>query len=377
MLKKIIIIFGIVLISGLSAVFAEHWVFPQLAATRFFQEHDFLKETAENITMINKTEQVFVKEESSIVKLAGPSVSSVVKVVSFPNSQTRPDQKISHKNGTGLIVTSDGLVMTHSSAINASGSTYKVLTYDGGSYDAELKSIDSWSGLVFLKISASNLAAVSFGSSNDTKAGEKVLTIGRSFSQSGLSYASGVISDVDPTFNLAGKTLSSSEKLEGVFRTDMILDGNFLGGPLVDYSGQVIGVNGSLEFDGKVLFFQIPSEKVKLAVGRFIAGETEKNSVLGIYYVPLTQEYALAHNIPRQKGALVFSPSGQSGLAIISGSAAEKAGLHLGDIITHVGTEEVSLEKSFSDLIYKYKKGEEMELTLFRGEEELKIKVRL
>jgi serine protease Do len=78
-----------------------------------------------------------------------------------------------------------------------------------------------------------------------------------------------------------------------------------------------------------------------------------------------------------EKGALIFSASGQQGLAIIANSSAAKAGLKINDIITSVSGQEISANNTLPDILYKYKKGDAVELTVLRDGQEMKIKVEL
>ena len=383
MFKKIIFILIIILISGLSGIISDRYLFPYLATTKLFSKYDFLKKSTENVTMISKTEQVYVKEESSLNKIANQVSSSVVNVVSYPSPEIKVSSKNtsrsanSVKNGTGLVITSDGLIMTYANTVNLENCKYKIIMSDETLYDAEIWGIDSWSNLVFLKVNASNLPAISFGNSDDVKSGEKVVAIGNSQENYQNSYASGQISNFNPVYNLSGKALSFSDKLEGIFEVNVDFGKKYVGGPLVDYSSQVVAVMGSVEKDGAVDFFGIPSNKIKLAMDRAIKKELEKNYQLGIYYISVTKTYALANGLSLNSGALIYSPSGQQGLAIISGSQASKSDLKIGDIITQVNGEKIEENKSFSDLLYKYKKGEEIELTVMRNNQEMKIKVQL
>jgi len=86
----------------------------------------------ENTTVINRTEQVYVKEDSTVAKLMSPVVSSVVNIVSYPNPDLKnsssknilvQNQNLTVKNGTGIIATSDGIIMTYATAINFSDQT--------------------------------------------------------------------------------------------------------------------------------------------------------------------------------------------------------------------------------------------------------------
>lgn len=383
MFKKIILIVAVIFISGLSGIVFDRYFFPYLATTKLFSKYDFLKKTVESVTVINKTEQVYIKEESSLDKVANQVSSSVVNIISYPNPEIKTTSKsvsanaISIKNGAGVIITSDGLIMTYLSAINAENSKYKIMVSDGTVYDADLAGNDTWSNLAFLKINASNLPAVSFGNSDDVKSGEKVIAIGNNQGGYQNSYASGQIADFNPIYNLSGKTLSVSDKLEGVFEANIDFGKKYVGGPLVDYAGQVIAILGSVEKEGKTDFFGIPSNKIKSVIDRAIKKELDKDYQLGVYYVPITKTYSLANNLSFDSGALIYSPSGQQGLAIISGSSASRSDLKINDVITQVNGEKIGENKSFPDLLYKYKKGEQIELTVIRDKKEIKVSVQL
>jgi S1-C subfamily serine protease len=380
--KKIFLIIVVVFLGGLGGIIADRYIFPYLSSTDYFMKHDWLKKAAEDITVINKTEQVFVKEETSITKISNQISASVVGIISYPqtdakNSARKNTTSVGPTYGTGLIVTSDGLIMTYEDAINLNNSRYKVVAYDGSSYDAEISGADAYSNLVFLKISAGNLSAVSLGNSDDIKPGEKIIAIGINPGDFSHVYSAGLISNFSPTYNLAGKSISSSDKLEGVFEADLNSEKNYIGGPIVDYTGQVIGVVGTNEADNTQKFFQIPSNKITKVIDRAIKKELDSDPALGIYFIPLTKSYSLVNNLNIDHGALIYSPSGQPGLAIISGSAGQKAGLQINDIITKINDQEININHTLPDLLYQYKKGDLIELVVLRSGQEIKIPVQL
>ena len=380
--KKLTIVVAILIIGGFGGIIADRYLFPYLSTTDFFKKHDFLKRASDDVTVINKTEQVFVKEDTSIATVSNQAASSVVSIISYPINDTKTVvKKVSIgptvKYGTGLIVTSDGLIITYTDAIIAGNSQYKVVTGDGNSYDATISATDAYSNLVFLKISASNLAVASFGNSGDIKSGEKIIAIGNGAAGSQLEYASGLISDFASGYNLAGQAVSSSEKLEGVFESDMVLDSDYIGGPIVDYAGQVVGIVGDNQTAGGQKFFAIPSNKVGTVIDRAIKQDTANDPVLGVSYVPLDKNYALANNITSDHGALIFSASGQIGLAVMAGSSAQKAGLQLNDIITRINGQDINATSTLPDLLYQFKKGDQIELTVQRNGQEMKVSVQL
>ena len=251
------------------------------------------------------------------------------------------------------------------------------MTYDGNMYDAELAGIDSYSGLAFLKAQAGNLSVGSFGNSDDIKPGEKVIAIANSLSSYGNRYAAGLISSFDPALNLAGTALSSSEKLEGVYEADFGYREYFIGGPVVDYNGQIVGIAGNIQTTGLNSFFVIPANKVKMVIDRAIKKELDKNPLLGIYYMPISKTYAVEKKLTVENGALIYSASGQQGLAVINDSPAQKAGLKIGDIIVAVGAQKIDEKHSLSDVLYAYRKGDMLELIILRDGQEKKISLEI
>lgn len=377
--KKFLILLFVMLFGGIGGIIINRFIFPRLAAQKFFSHYEFLKKSAENTTLINKTEQVFIKEDTSVSKIAGQTTSSVVGIISFSNQTEKTissKQKLVQnepKIGTGVIATSDGMILTYASAINLENSKYKVLISDGNLYDANLVGVDSFSNLAFLKISASNLSAVSFANSDEENAGEKVLAIGYGSENYPFAYNSGLIGSIENNFSVSGKNLASSESLQGVFKMDFNPEQSFIGGPVANYAGQVIGIIGANKIESENNFFILPSNKAKKIIEKAIRGELSNNPVLGIYFVPLSRDYAIQNGLNNQKGALIFSVSGQRGLAIMANSSADKAGLQLGDIITKINNDEIDETHSLPDLLYQYKKGDKINLTIIRaGQESVK-----
>lgn len=373
--KKTAFILAIILLGGLGGVLADRYLFPYLASTSFFSKYSFFQNSAEDTTVINRIEQVYVKEETATDKITSQTAAVVVNIVSTSNNPSK--NPIASMNGAGTIVTSDGLIMTYVSAIIPANAKYKAILNNGQIYDAELQGVDSYSNLAFLKIDASNLPVIALGNSEDNHAGDKIIAIGNNAGDYNLRYAGGFLSSFNPAYNLAGKTVSSSEKLEGVFETDLVTAENYAGGPAVDYTGHVAGIIGSLQKDNKFEFFVLPANKVKNVINRAIEKNLGADPVLGVYFLPITKTVALNHGLSVEKGALIFSPSGQQGLAIIAGSPAQKAGLMINNIILSINGQEINAQNSLPDMLYQFRKGDTVELNILRAGQETKIPVQL
>lgn len=378
LIKIITKILAIFMIAFFATIITEHYIFPRISATKVFSKFKFLQKAAENVTIINKTEQITVKEDDSVSTVASKALPAVVNVISIAqNPQISGATLPNSKNGTGILATSDGFIITYRLSILEKDAKYKVIIYDKSIKDAELVGIDEFSNLAFLKIDGSNLPSISFADSSDFKAGKKLIAIGNSGGDYQNRFSAGLLSNINQTFNIAGKTISSSEKLEGVFETDFDSQKEYLGGPVIDYNGEFGGIIGETTIDNQEKFFEIPASLVKKSLELAIKNELGTRPIFGAYYIPITKKYSIVNNLERDRGALVFSPSGKQGLAIISGTPAEKSGLQINDILIAVNGQEVNLDNPLSNLLSQYKSGEKIELLVVRNGKEIKIEVAL
>ena len=377
--KGIIIIFLIFSIGGIGGVYFDQKVLPFIRTNKHLSRINLFNRLSENVTVINKTEQVIIKEDDSINKIASQASNAVVNIVSITNQKETGLKTIQNINqsGTGVIVTSDGLIATYRSSIIEKDATCQVFLSNRNYYSATLLDIDEFSDLAFLKIEAPNLTAISLADSADALPGKKIVAIGNSFGEYQNRYEGGLLSNVAKTFNLSGKTVASSEKLEGVFEDDFKNQTEYIGGPVIGYSGDMIGIIGMQVINGKEKYFQIPSNIVKNSMNLILQNKNFDRPYFGAYYISITKEYAITNNLDHDRGALIYSPSGKQGLAMISGSPAENAGLRINDIIVSVNSQGVNLDNPLSNLIAQYKKGDIIEMTVDRSGEEVKIPVEL
>ncbi|MDD5464586.1 MAG: S1C family serine protease, partial [Candidatus Moranbacteria bacterium] len=148
------VLFLIFSVGGIGGVYFDQQVLPFIRTNKYLSGINFLKHSAENVTVINKTEQVTIKEDDSINEVASQASNAVVNIISL-GSQKDAITKLTtntDQSGTGIVVTSDGLIATYRSAIIEKNAVYKVLLFNGANYDAKLLGIDEFSDLAFLKI---------------------------------------------------------------------------------------------------------------------------------------------------------------------------------------------------------------------------------
>jgi len=368
-------------LSGLSLVIIDRYLLPHLATVKWLGKYKLLKKATEDVVVVNKTEQVTVSEDQTISRYSNNSASSVAEIISYKKDSkgsARLGDSSQVKYGSGLIVTADGLILTHKDAIFSEQADYRIFVAKDKYFDARLVAIDSFTNLVFLKIDGTpDLSAASFIAPEDMKVGVKAVAIGRSSSGFQAVFKSGLVSQYESSFSLAG-AIPLSEKLQGVYIADFDMDEEgderTIGGAVADYNGNVIGILGVRKIADQKQYFIIPVNCVQELIKQYISTGSIKRGALGIYYLSLSAESASLSGGP-DKGALVYSPSGQQGLAVLSESAAEKAGIRVMDVIVSVNGEEVNSENNLAYLVSKYKPGEEINLKIMRDGKEMDIRV--
>lgn len=379
-LLLIVIIAGI---GGISGVMTDRVLLPNIAADSFFSRWEIFRKASENTVIINKTEQVIIREDDSVTTIAASASPSVVNILSVKRvgseigkvGEPSSDQQ-DMLQGSGVLVTNDGLIATFHKAI-LEGASYTVFLYNGASYSAEFSGTDALTGISFLKVSPENLPAISFADPESVHAGEKLILIANTSEEYRNRYSTGLLGNADKTFNIAGGVVASSERWEGVFTVDAATLEPYVGGPAVDYQGKLVGIVGNSLRDGKVESFLLPSVAVKESLERKVRGTLLSRPFLGVSFLSITKAYAVAHGIGRDRGALIFTPSGKQGLAVFSGSPAEKAGLRVGDIVVAVDGKEINLDNPLSVAVGNFEKGNTVVFRILRGEKEQDIGVTL
>ena len=370
------------IVAALSSVVADHYVFPYIATSHWSSKLKILKKGTENVVVVNKTEQVTVSEEKTIADYTSKSVSSVVEIISKKKGTKdiyAGDNK-KGKTGSGIIVTADGLIATFGDAIFDSDSEYKVILSDSDAYEARLVSVDPFSNLAFLKIDGvTNLSTASFIAPEDIKVGSRVIVIGKDGSSTQTVFKASLLSELAKNYSINGP-IASTEKLQGVFFLDENFqaekDDGLIGAAVADYNGDVVGILGARkESDGNSPFFVVPINHLQYLIDQILGNGVIKRAKLGAYYVNLTQETSFLSGNKYDRGALIYSPSLQQGLAVISGSPADKAGIKIMDIVLSAGGEEVNPDQNLAYIISKYKPGDEVKLKIVRDGKETEVRV--
>jgi len=294
---------------------------------------------------------------------------------SIPRYRQHGTEKKEIGGGTGFIISSDGLILTNRHVVSDTEAEYTVLTNDGEKYKARVLARDSVNDIAVLKIEKDNLPKVEFGDSDTLQIGQGVITIGNALGEFRNTVSAGVISGLKRSITASGG--GTTEELSGIIQTDAAINPGNSGGPLVNLAGQVIGVNVAMASGAENIGFAIPINDVKKVVEDVKTYGKIIRPFLGVRYVIINKSIQEKNNLPVDYGALIIHGENIEDLAIVPGSAADKAGLVENDIILEINGEKIDQKNTLNKLILKYKPGDEIELkVLHRGEEKI-VKVKL
>ena len=314
---------------------------------------------------------------ASIAKNVGPSVVSI-NVVS-QSAAAEPDffgfsapPRAQEAAGTGVLLSTDGLILTNRHVIPAGQSDISVTLSDGTEFDDvkvvgrtnENDSLD----IAFLKISDTKghpITPAEIGDSSKVQVGDVVVAIGNALGQFSNTVTSGIISGFGRSVQ-AGGSGGEVENLNDLFQTDAAINQGNSGGPLVNMTGQVIGINTAVAGSGQNIGFAIPINDVNGLIKQVLKSGRFDRSYLGVRYIPLTNSTAKELKISTAQGAYV-APAVEGGPpSIIPDSPADKAGLREKDIITEVDGTKIDSTHSLSSLVGRKSVGEKVSLKVIR-----------
>jgi serine protease Do len=354
------------------------------------QFKDFLQKGFQINSQIPETKEqrIVTSEESVITQVVEKSIPSVV-TVSINKTTTSQDsiqfdpfspnpfrtipgqtQNINQNIGSGFIISKDGLIITNKHVVADTEAGYQVLTNDKKKYDVTNIYRDPLNDLAIIKIAATGLTPLTLGDSSNLKLGQLAIAIGTPLGEFTNTVTSGIVSGIGRGITAGSPYDNATERLDNVIQTDAAINPGNSGGPLINSSGQAIGVNTAVSESGQNLGFAIPINVVKELITNFNqSGGKIERPYLGIRYQMIDKQNAILNKIPQ--GAYVRE--------VIKGSPAEKAGIQMGDVITSIDNQAVTDvdNSSVQKYIGSKKVGDTIKVKLYRDSKFQEVTVTL
>jgi putative serine protease PepD len=291
---------------------------------------------------------------NGVYKSASPGVVEITATTSgssdnapFPFGRGGSGSQSSQAQGSGFVYDSDGHIVTNNHVI-AGASSVSVMFSDGSKYSASVVGTDPSTDLAVLKVNApsSKLHPLALGDSSKLEVGDGVVAIGSPF---GLeeTVTSGIVSALNRDISS-----TNSFTISAVIQTDAAINHGNSGGPLLNMSGQVVGVTTQIESDSggnEGVGFAVPSNTISSVVSKLVQGQKVEHPYLGVF---------------------VQTPANRSGAAIgqvKSGSPAASAGLKAGDVITAFGGETIQSPDDLTAAVAAKAPGDKVSVTYVRN----------
>ena len=305
---------------------------------------------------LEEKEARFGLSPNDILPFRIPGISNLFDIIPFKVPIPYKDRGFSL--GSGFIISEEGYILTNAHVIYNATDIRVVLSEGKREYAAKIIGADRITDTGLIKIEPNHLLPVlSLGNSDALRVGEMVLSIGNPL---GLrhSVTFGIVSAkerVSPVLN---------EELMDFIQTDSAINPGSSGGPLINFYGEVVGINTALVSQAQSIGFAIPINAVKEVMPMLVLGQTERGW-FGARVEPLTGSKAEGLGYSGEGGVLV--------LEVEKGSSAEVAGIQPDDIIVGLDGQPLESFLLFRRKLLSLAPGHRIHLTVFRGGQTIEI----
>jgi serine protease Do len=271
--------------------------------------------------------------------------------------QAEPRSHREQSLGSGVIVSSDGYILTANHVVEGADSVKVALADGEKEFDAKIIGTDPASDIAVLKVEMKkNLPSITLADSDKLEVGDLVLAVGNPFAV-GQTVTMGIVSAVGRGgFGLSG--------YENFIQTDAAINPGNSGGALVDAEGRLVGINTAIltrSGGSQGVGFAVPVNMARQVMNQLVEHGKVTRGFLGVKMQPLTPELAKAFNLPDESSGVLVGE-------VTPNSAAERAGIKDGDVIIEVNGKKVTDTRTLQLLVSQTAPGTKTTVKILRGE---------
>jgi S1-C subfamily serine protease len=280
--------------------------------------------------------------------------------------------------GSGFVIDKEGHILTNYHVI-AEARQVEVTLHNRKKYKATIVGTDKSHDLAIVQIKAPDLQPMTLGDSTNLQVGQKVYAIGNPFGLAG-TLTRGIVSSIRQVQEPDGLVIDEA------IQTDAAINPGNSGGPLLNWHGEVIGINTMIASNGAAqssgIGFAIPINTAKAVVNDLVTLGRVRRPALGVRTIPIDSEIAEELGLAADYGLLIVQA--------VPGGAADRAGLHGGseraylgnipitiggDLIVAINGEKVESQQVLAQVMNKHRAGDTVKVTIFRGKKQLEVSV--
>lgn len=283
------------------------------------------------------------------------------------------DPRIQTSSGSGVIISSDGYIITNNHVIDGA-EKLSVTLNNNKNYEATVVGTDPSSDIAVIKIDEKNLPAISWGNSDEVRIGQWVIAVGNPFDLTSTVTA-GIVSAKARNINLLGSGSTKSGDIfpiESFIQTDAAVNPGNSGGALVNTRGELIGINTAIAsrtgaYNG--YSFAVPSSIARKVSRDIIEFGHVQRAFIGVRITEVTQDIAKEKGLKEVAGIYVNE--------ITDGGAAAHSGMKQGDIIQKIGDATVRNVPQLQEQVARYRPGDKVKVTVWRDGKQQVVDVTL
>jgi len=282
--------------------------------------------------------------------------------------------------GSGFVIDREGHILTNYHVI-ANARQVEVTLHDRKKYKATIVGTDKSHDLAIVQIKAPNLQPMTLGDSANLQVGQKVYAIGNPFGLAG-TLTRGIVSSIRQVSEPDGQIIDEA------IQTDAAINPGNSGGPLLNWHGEVIGINTMIASNGAEqssgIGFAIPINTAKAVVNDLVTLGRVRRPALGVRTIPIDSEIADELGLASDYGLLIVQavPGGSADRAGLRGGT-ERAYLGNtpimigGDLIVAIDGERVESQQNLAQIMNKHRAGDTVKVTIYRGKKQMEVSVAL
>lgn len=344
-----------------------------LLADNYFSNNQTTTDTSNNANSTGYKLEEATGSSMTVQEITEAAQKSIVEIrTEAVTADTWMQEYVTEGAGSGVIIKSDGYIITNNHVISGATKIY-VTTKDGKEYTAKLVGADADTDIAVLKVNAKNLSAVTYGDSSKLKVGDLAVAIGNPLGQLGGTVTAGIISALDRSMSIEGKTMS-------LLQTDTSINPGNSGGGLFNQYGQLVGivVAKSSGSDVEGLGFAIPINKAaNVSQQLMTSGYVKGHVTTGMSYVDMSQQQGQQSIEDFFSGGMMQQNPGGVYIQEVKGKNAKLAGFRSGDMVYSVDGEQIDSMDTLSAIITSHKVGDKVKYVVIRDNVKKEITLKL
>ncbi len=282
-----------------------------------------------------------------------------------------PSEQTVRGQGSGFIVNSNGIIMTNAHVVSKA-TKVTVTLRDGRSFAGVVKGTDEITDLAVVQIApqGTQLPVAPLGDSSQVRVGDWAIAVGNPIGLDN-TVTLGIVSTLDR----ASSQVGIPDKRIDFIQTDAAINPGNSGGPLLNASGEVIGINTAIRADANGIGFAIPINRAKSLQNILASGQEVPHPYIGVKMITITPELARENNQNPNSPIVLPEVNGVLVLEVIPNTPAAKAGIRTGDVITKVNNQPISDGGELQSMVEAAGVNQTLQLTIQRGNSPIQVNV--